>query len=65
GYIQPYGLGSIVEIYIDDENNEYELGIIIDIDTNARDLVAADSASYFIQYLEEDKTEWVKIDKLQ
>ncbi|CAF4494525.1 unnamed protein product, partial [Rotaria magnacalcarata] len=24
GYIQPYGLGSIVEIYIDDENNEYE-----------------------------------------
>ncbi|CAF3558601.1 unnamed protein product [Rotaria socialis] len=65
GYIQPYGLGSIVEIYMDDENNEYELGIIIDVDTNACDLVAVDSAPYLVQYLQGDKTEWVKIDKLQ
>ncbi|CAF5078455.1 unnamed protein product, partial [Rotaria socialis] len=50
---------------MDDENNEYELGIIIDVDTNACDLVAADSAPYLVQYLQGDKTEWVKIDKLQ
>ncbi|CAF3541029.1 unnamed protein product [Rotaria sordida] len=65
GYIQPYGLGSIVKIYTNEENNEYELGIIIDIDMNARDQATPDTLSYFIQYLQENKTEWVTIDKLE
>ncbi|CAF3688992.1 unnamed protein product [Rotaria sp. Silwood1] len=65
GYIQPYGLGSIVKIYTDEENNQYEIGIIIDIDMNARDQATPDTSSYFIQYLQENKTEWITIDKLE
>ncbi|CAF3228303.1 unnamed protein product [Rotaria sp. Silwood2] len=65
GYIQPYGLGSIVKIYTDEENNEYEFGTIIDINTNARDLATPGVLSYFIQYLQENKTEWITIDKIE
>ncbi|CAF5116506.1 unnamed protein product, partial [Rotaria sp. Silwood1] len=65
GYIQPYGLGSIVKIYTDEENNQYEIGIIIDIDMNARDQATPDTLPYFIQYLQENKTEWITIDKLE
>jgi hypothetical protein len=57
GYIQPYSLGSIVKVYPNEENNEFDLAVIIDI--NSLD------SSYFIQYLQINKTEWISIEKLQ
>ncbi|CAF0859833.1 unnamed protein product [Rotaria sordida] len=65
GYIQPYCLGSIVKIYSDEENNEFQLAIIIEIDVNASDSDTPDTLTYLIQYLETNQIETVTIDELQ
>ncbi|CAM4807592.1 unnamed protein product, partial [Rotaria magnacalcarata] len=66
GYIHPYCLGAIVQVYIVDEmNRETQLAVIIDIDQKARDFGTTDAKPYFIQYIETNKTEWVTADKLR
>ncbi|CAF4325351.1 unnamed protein product [Didymodactylos carnosus] len=66
GYVQPYCLGSIVKIYTDEEiSNEFQLALIIEVDTNARDLGTPDTLPYFVQYSQANKTEPVMADKLR
>ncbi|CAF3446671.1 unnamed protein product [Rotaria sp. Silwood1] len=65
GYIQPYGLGSIVRIYAEDEDiDEFELAIITEINTNARDQDTSNILPYFVHYSQSDKSEWISADKL-
>ncbi|CAF3846152.1 unnamed protein product [Rotaria sordida] len=66
GYIQPYCLGSIVKIYVDDENrHEFHLGLITEVDINARDLGTPEKSPYYVQYFHIDKAEWITADKLK
>ncbi|CAF5024184.1 unnamed protein product, partial [Rotaria sp. Silwood1] len=62
GYIQPYCLGSVVEVNIDnEENNQTSLAVIIDINMDTKKVVA----SYFIQYIDTCKTKWISEDQLR
>ncbi|CAF3806237.1 unnamed protein product, partial [Rotaria sp. Silwood1] len=62
GYIQPYCLGSVVEVNIDnEENNQTSLAVIIDINMDIKKVVA----SYFIQYIDTCKTKWISEDQLR
>ncbi|CAF3840928.1 unnamed protein product [Rotaria sordida] len=65
GYIQPYCLASIVKVYNDEDNNEFQLALIIETNMNTNDSDLPDGLSYVIQYLETNKIETVTIDKLQ
>ncbi|CAF1009355.1 unnamed protein product [Rotaria sordida] len=66
GYIQPYCLGSIVKIYVDDENrHEFHLGLITEVDINTRDLGTPEKSPYYVQYFHIDKAEWITADKLK
>ncbi|CAF3947497.1 unnamed protein product, partial [Rotaria sordida] len=66
GYIQPYCLGSIVNVYPNEESNEFDLAIIIDINIDDENLNSSEVVlSYFIQYLKTNKTEWITAEKLQ
>lgn len=65
GYIEPPGLGSVVKVYNDENTDENDLALIIDINQNPSNFAKPDSAPYFIQYLQKDKTEWTTIDKLE
>ncbi|CAF0824036.1 unnamed protein product, partial [Didymodactylos carnosus] len=66
GYVQPYCSGSIVKIYTDDEiSNEFQLALITEVDTNARDMGTPDTLPYFVQYSHTNKTESVAADKLR
>ncbi|CAF0744045.1 unnamed protein product [Didymodactylos carnosus] len=66
GYVQPFCLGTVVQVYVGDEiNAETQLAVIIDIDTNARNLGTPDALPYLVQYSETNKTEWVIADKLR
>ncbi|CAF0796987.1 unnamed protein product [Rotaria sordida] len=51
GYVEPYCLGSTVDIYAVDKNiHESETGTIIEIDTNALESNSSDVIPYLIQY---------------
>ncbi|CAF4751629.1 unnamed protein product [Rotaria sp. Silwood1] len=65
GYIQPYCLGSIVNVYPNEESNEYDLAIIIDINTDDENSNSSEVLPYFIQYLKTNKTEWISGEKLR
>ncbi|CAF4626637.1 unnamed protein product [Rotaria sp. Silwood1] len=66
GYIEPYCLGSIVKIYVDNGNlNESYLALITEVDINGRDLGTPEQSPYYIQYFQKDKAEWVSADKLK
>ncbi|CAF4632699.1 unnamed protein product [Rotaria sp. Silwood1] len=66
GYIQPYGLGSIVKTYLEDENlNGLYLALITEMKIDVRDLSTLETLPYFIQYYQLDKTEWITADKLK
>ncbi|CAM4793210.1 unnamed protein product [Rotaria magnacalcarata] len=65
GYIEPYGIGSVVNIHKDKENNECYLGVIIDIDRITRDHITLDTLSYLVHYLQRDYTEWCVIGDLE
>ncbi|CAF4635949.1 unnamed protein product, partial [Rotaria sp. Silwood2] len=62
GYIQPFCLGSIVEIHDIDET---QLGIIIDINKNVRDLNTTDTLPYLVQFIQTNETKWIREDKLR
>ncbi|CAF5014485.1 unnamed protein product, partial [Rotaria sp. Silwood1] len=62
GYIQPFCLGSIVEIH---DNDETQLGIIIDINKNIRDSNIPDTLPYLIQLIQTNETKWIKEDQLR
>lgn len=62
GYIQPFCLGSIVEVH---DMDETQLGVIIDIDKNARDLNTTDKRPYFVQCIETNKTQWFSANQLR
>jgi hypothetical protein len=58
GYIRPYCLGSVVQIYADNKDNkQLELAIIMEIDRSAQE-------SYCVQSVATNKTEWVMTNKL-
>jgi hypothetical protein len=66
GYIYPYCLTSIVQVYSDDQiNNETQLAVIIDIDQNALDSNSIDALPYLIQYSQSNKTQQVNANKLR
>ncbi|CAF3581442.1 unnamed protein product [Rotaria sp. Silwood1] len=65
GYISPYCLGSIVNVYPNEESNEFDLALIIDINTNDRNSDSSEILPYFIQYLQTNKTEWIAAEKLR
>ncbi|CAF3346877.1 unnamed protein product [Rotaria socialis] len=58
GYIQPFSLGSTVRIYTNEEKTRYDLGVIIDMNTQ-------NGSCHFIQYLRDNKMAEIKIDKLE
>ncbi|CAM4974073.1 unnamed protein product [Rotaria socialis] len=62
GYIHPFCLGSIVEIH---DTDETQLGVIIDINRDARALNTADVQPYLVQYIDTNKTQWMHADKLK
>ncbi|CAF4787472.1 unnamed protein product, partial [Rotaria sp. Silwood1] len=62
GYIQPFCLGSVIEIHTTDET---QLGVIIDLNINSHDLDTSDTLIYLVQYIETNKTEWITGDKLK
>ncbi|CAF1283378.1 unnamed protein product [Adineta steineri] len=65
GYLQPFGLGSIVRMYVDDEDiDEFELGLITGINSDARDQDSSDVLPYLVQYSQSEKSEWNSADKL-
>lgn len=55
GYIQPFSLNSIVKIYNNKQNEKFQLGIIIEID----------SSSYIVQYFDNNQIESVKKNQLE
>ncbi|CAF1253694.1 unnamed protein product [Rotaria sordida] len=65
GYIPPYCLGSIVNVYPNEESNEFDLALIIDINTNNQNSDSSEILPYFIQYLQTNKTEWIAAEKLR
>ena len=57
GYIQPHCLGSIVNVYNDDGNNdEFQLALILEI---------SDESSYTIQYLQTNQIQTISVDKIE
>ncbi|CAF4803881.1 unnamed protein product [Rotaria sp. Silwood1] len=65
GYIRPYCLGSVVQIYDNDKsNNPWELGVIIEIDASALESDTHDALPYFVQSATTNKTEWIMANKL-
>ncbi|CAF5181809.1 unnamed protein product, partial [Rotaria magnacalcarata] len=58
GYIQPFSLGSTVRIYTKEEKTRYDLGVIIDMNTQKE-------SCHFIQYLRDNKMAEIRIDKLE
>ncbi|CAF3009938.1 unnamed protein product [Rotaria sp. Silwood2] len=62
GYVQPFCLGSVIEIHTTDET---QLGVIIDLNINSHDLDTSDTLTYLVQYIETNKTEWITGDKLK
>ncbi|CAF3962695.1 unnamed protein product [Rotaria sp. Silwood2] len=66
GYIQSYGLGSIVKTYVEDENlNNLYLALITEIKIDVQDSNTSEKSSYFIQYSQLDKAEWITVDQLK
>ncbi|CAF3887263.1 unnamed protein product [Adineta steineri] len=66
GYIQPFCLGSAVQVYVNSEmDSETRLAVIMKIDTKSRDLNEADARPYFVHYSDIDQTEWINADKLR
>ncbi|CAF1134425.1 unnamed protein product [Adineta steineri] len=59
GYIHPFGIGSIVQIYVEDQfDQETQLGVIIEIDMNS-------VFPYLVQYCRTNQTRWVTVDQLR
>ncbi|CAF3766781.1 unnamed protein product, partial [Rotaria socialis] len=65
GYTESYGIGSVLNICKYKENNEFYLGVIIDIVRIALDHVSLDTLSYLIHNLQGNYTEWCAIDDLE
>ena len=65
GYIEPYGLSSIVNVRTETKNDQHRLGMIVEIDRNARHEATSDPISYLVQYLDENKTERVTMCQLE
>ncbi|CAF4775935.1 unnamed protein product, partial [Rotaria sp. Silwood2] len=65
GYISPYCLGSVVNVYPNEESNEFNLALIIAINTNDQNSDSSKVLPYFIQYLQINKTEWIAAEKLR
>ncbi|UJR34786.1 hypothetical protein I4U23_027567 [Adineta vaga] len=59
GYIHPFGLGSIVQIYTEDQfDQETQLGIILEINSTS-------AFPYLVQYCRTNQTRWVTVDQLR
>ncbi|CAF4805259.1 unnamed protein product, partial [Rotaria sp. Silwood2] len=65
GYLSPYCLGSVVNVYPNEESNEFDLALIIAINTNDQNSNSSEVLPYFIQYLQTNKTEWIAAEKLR
>ncbi|CAF4453024.1 unnamed protein product [Rotaria sp. Silwood2] len=65
GYLSPYCLGSVVNVYPNEESNEFDLALIIAINTNDQNSDSSEVLPYFIQYLQTNKTEWIAAEKLR
>ncbi|CAF1253616.1 unnamed protein product, partial [Rotaria sordida] len=55
----------IVNVYPNEESNEFDLALIIDININNQNSDSSDILPYFIQYLQTNKTEWIAAEKLR
>ncbi|CAF4898615.1 unnamed protein product [Rotaria sp. Silwood1] len=66
GYVEPYCLGSTVEIYTVDKNiHESEPATIIEIDTNAIESDSSDVTPYLIQYAATNHIQSVSLSQLR
>ncbi|CAF3719514.1 unnamed protein product [Rotaria sp. Silwood1] len=65
GYVEPYCLGSTVEIYTVDKNiHESDSATIIEIDTNALESDSSDVTPYLVQYAATNHTQSVSSNQL-
>lgn len=66
GYVQPYCLGSTVEIYsIDTSLDELQSAVIIEINTDAFVSNLSDVKPYLVQYVATNQTEWVSSNQMR
>lgn len=62
GYIQPFCLGSIVEIQ---DADEFQLGVIIEINQDGLNSDKNETFPYLVQVIQTNKTQWIKGNKLK
>lgn len=63
GYVQPYCLGSTVEICsINSDRDELQFAVIIEVNSDG---LESDVKSYLVQYVSTNQTEWVSLNQMR